>query len=82
MAGRQIERDDAQAFGVDSRLQLLPVLHRKTREAVYRLHQQDVPLARILQQAQQLRPICRGSAGVLQIYPFELADMKAHILIN
>ncbi|MCY1362262.1 hypothetical protein D9M69_489690 [compost metagenome] len=67
MAGGQVERDDAQALGVDGSLQPLPILVRQTGETVNGFHQQHVPLARVLQQAQQLRPVGLGAAGVLQV---------------
>lgn len=68
VAGWKIKRDDAQAFGINRRLELLSILHRKAREAVYRLHQQNVTLARIFEQAQQLSLICRSAAGVLKVH--------------
>lgn len=68
MAGWQIERDDAQPLGVDRCLELLPVLHWQAGESVNRLHQQHVTLARIFAQVQQLGPVRRGAAGILQVH--------------
>lgn len=50
----QIERDDAQALEINRGLELLPVLHWQAGEPVYRLHEEQVTLARIFEQTQQL----------------------------
>ncbi|MNN32311.1 hypothetical protein D3C81_1460320 [compost metagenome] len=77
MTGRQIERDDAQALGINRGLELLPVLHRQSGKPVYRLHQQHVTLARIFEQTQQLGPVCGGAAGILQIHARNVLVMVA-----
>lgn len=67
MTGGQVERDDTQSFGINGRLELGPVVSGEAGEPIDRLDQQYVAFAGVLEQAQQLRLIRGGAAGVLQV---------------
>jgi len=56
--------------------------NREAGETVYRLHQQHVTLAGILEQAQQLRAVGCGAAGVLQVHARNDLDVIAGELLE